>query len=155
MSCHRIGYDRYSQPTHASKPRYIEKRETKDKRNNRENRGGEMPWLGRHQGVCGECGWVRLLAVCFLYKTNPNPQKISYCGKNVAQMPLLNLIFLGLGWPWVGEFVGFIKYLHAFQPNIIWYIAKHPITKKNNNTVLWDILGRAARIYPLGFRFFI
>ena len=23
-------------------------------------------------------------------------------------MPLFNLIFLGLGWPWVGEFVGFV-----------------------------------------------
>ena len=47
------------------------------------------------------------------------------CGKEVAQMPRFNLFFLGLGWPWVGEFVGFIiiftRYsgVYAFQPNII------------------------------------
>ena len=27
--------------------------------------------------------------------------------KKVAQTPLFNLFFLGLGWPWVGKFVGF------------------------------------------------
>ena len=46
--------------------------------------------------------------------------------ENVVQMPLFNLTFLGLGWPWVGEFVGFIVISRCvFQPNRIWYIAKH------------------------------
>ena len=40
-------------------------------------------------GVCGEFRWVRLLVVCFIYKTNPNPRKSIRCGKKVAQMPLL------------------------------------------------------------------
>ena len=30
----------------------------------------------------GELGWVRLLAVCFLYETNPNPRKLFAVGKN-------------------------------------------------------------------------
>ena len=49
------------------------------------------------------------VVVCFLYKINPNPRKIILLWEQAAQMPLLTLIFLGLGWPWVvGEFVGFI-----------------------------------------------
>ena len=35
--------------------------------------------------------------------------------EKVAQTPRLNLFFfLGLGWPWVGEFVGFIKIVIMF-----------------------------------------
>ena len=39
----------------------------------------------------------------------------------MAQMPLFNLIFLGLGWPWVGEFVGFMKISIRFptQQNLV------------------------------------
>ena len=32
----------------------------------------------------------------------------------MAQTPLFSLIFPGLGWPWVGEFVGFIMILTCF-----------------------------------------
>ena len=36
--------------------------------------------------------------VCFLYKTNPNPmKKNNFLWEKVAQMPLLNLMFLGFG----------------------------------------------------------
>ena len=44
----------------------------------------------------------------------------------VPILPLFNLVFLGLGWPWAGEFVGFIvtvTMVYVFQPNIIWQIA--------------------------------
>ena len=39
-----------------------------------------------------------------------------------------NLIFLGLGWPWVGEFDGFIKIFICFptQQNLV--NRKHPTT---------------------------
>ena len=70
--------------------------------------------------------WVRVLVVCFLYKTNPNPRKGILLWEKVAQMPLFKPNFccccccshinswlqcsprLGLGWHWVGEFVGFM-----------------------------------------------
>ena len=45
--------------------------------------------------------------VCFHYKINPNPRKNICCGKKWPNATF-NLIFLGLGWPWVGEFVGSI-----------------------------------------------
>ena len=61
----------------------------------------------RQYGVCGEFGWARFRVVCFLYKTNPNPRKIFAVGKS-GQNATLNLIFLGLDWPWVEEFVGFM-----------------------------------------------
>ena len=39
---------------------------------------------------------------------NPNPRKqyllLGKSGRSIT----FNLYFLGLGWPWVGEFVGFI-----------------------------------------------
>ena len=52
-------------------------------------------------------GLVFLCSVS-LYKTNPTPRKIVCCGKKVARNAPFNLYFLGLGWPWVGEFIGFI-----------------------------------------------
>ena len=61
-----------------------------------------------YQGVCGEFGWVGFLVVCFPYETNLNIRKIIYSGKKVAQNATFNLIFLGFGWPWVGEFIGFM-----------------------------------------------
>ena len=51
-------------------------------------------------------GWVGFLAVCFLYKINPNPRKKCLWEK-VAQLPFL--IFLELG-----EFDGFIIMLTCF-----------------------------------------
>ena len=67
------------------------------------------------------------LVVCFLYETNPNPRKnICLCEK-VVQTPLFNLIFLGVGWPWVGEFDGFIILLVCFptEQNLVY--RRHPI----------------------------
>ena len=60
-------------------------------------------------------GWLRLLAVLLSYtKPIPTHEKLPSCGKTVAQMPLLTKYFLGLGWPWVGEFVGFIMIFACF-----------------------------------------
>ena len=62
-------------------------------------------------------GLVRFLEVCFLYK----PRGIFCCWKKVSQMPLFNLVFLGLGWPSVGEFVGFLIIVRCFltQKNLV------------------------------------
>ena len=57
-----------------------------------------------------------LVGLGFLYKyikSIPTHEKISAVGKN-GPNATFNLIFLGLGWPWVGEFVGFI----IFRSNI-------------------------------------
>ena len=66
---------------------------------------------------------VRFLVVCFVYKTNPDPRKLFAHRGKVDQMPLENLICLGvglaLGWG-VRRFHNNIYYV--FQPNIIWYI---------------------------------
>ena len=47
-------------------------------------------------------GWVGFLVVCFLYKVNPNPRKISCCGKTWPKCHFLTYFFLGwvvaLGW---------------------------------------------------------
>ena len=53
--------------------------------------------------------WFRfvVLIVRFLYKTNHKPPKIFAVGKS-GRIATFNLFFLGLGWPWVGEFFGFI-----------------------------------------------
>ena len=55
----------------------------------------------------------------------------------MTQLPLLNLIFLGLGWPWVGAFVGFIKIFIFFptQQNLVY--RKHP----TNDQVLYEFCG--------------
>ena len=74
--------------------------------------------------ACGELGWVGFVVVCLLYKIKPNPRKNICCGKKWPKFHLLTYIFsfLGLGWAWVGEFVGFpiIFMFYVFQPNIIW-----------------------------------
>ena len=49
---------------------------------------------------------------------------------NVAQMPLLTYFFLGLGWPCVGEFDGFMmgfSGVYVSQPYRILVHRKHPI----------------------------
>ena len=60
------------------------------------------------------------MVVIFLYKTNPKPRKIIAVGKSGANATF-NLVFLGLGWPWVGELVGFIVILICFptQHNLV------------------------------------
>ena len=78
--------------------------------------------------VFAEFGWVRFLAVCFLYQINPNPRKNYLLREKLAHMALSNLIFLGLGWPWVGEFVGFtIIFMFYNRTEIRIINRKHPI----------------------------
>ena len=73
----------------------------------------------RQLPVGGEFDWVRFLAVCFLYKTNPNPRKKYLLSEN--------LIFLGFGWPWVGEFFGFIIFIRfPTQQNLVYRYRKYP-----------------------------
>ena len=53
-----------------------------------------------------------LVGIGFLYsvsyiKSIPTHEKLFAVGKS-GPNSTFNLIFLGLGWPWVGEFVGFI-----------------------------------------------
>ena len=74
--------------------------------------------------------FVRFLVVCFLYITNANPRKVICCGKKWPKMPLFNLFFLGLGWPWVGEFDDFIIIfiLLPTQHNVL--NRKHPMCRR-------------------------
>ena len=59
-------------------------------------------------------GWVRLLVACFLYKTNPNAPKNTLAVGKGGPIATFNLIFLGSGWSWVGESVGFIIMVICF-----------------------------------------
>ena len=78
----------------------------------------------RQYGLCGEFGWVRLLVVCSPYeKPIPTNQKIFAVGKS-GPNATFNLFFLGLGWPYVGDFVGFI--IIFIQPNRTWKNPKRP-----------------------------
>ena len=56
-----------------------------------------------------------------LYKTDPNPRKVHFCGKKWPPNATFNLVFLGLGWPWAGEFIGFIIFCLCFptQQNLV------------------------------------
>ena len=77
--------------------------------------------------VCGEFGWVGCLVVCFLCEIDPNPRKKHFAvGKSGPEWATCNLFFRGLGWPWVGEFVGFVTiYSFPTQQNLV--NRKHPI----------------------------
>ena len=79
-------------------------------------------------GVCGGSGLVGFLAACLLYVINPNPRKITCCGKSGPKChfePDFSWVWLGLG---LGEFVGFIviDIYNAFQPSINLVDRKHP-----------------------------
>ena len=75
--------------------------------------GTVLQYYGISRVFADNLGCVMFLVVCFLQITNLNPRKKNKKNKNkklrekMAQMPLFDLIFLGLGWPWVGEFDGF------------------------------------------------
>ena len=76
------------------------------------------------RGVCGEFGWVRFLVVLFpIKKTIPTREKLFTVGKSGPT-------FLGLGWPWVGEFAGFIVTFTRVptQHNLVLVYRKHPIS---------------------------
>ena len=73
-------------------------------------------------------GWVGFVVVCFPYKINPKPTKRYLLWEKSGPNATFNLIFLGLGCPWVGDFVGFIKIfkcIHVFQPNRILVNRQH------------------------------
>ena len=91
-------------------------------------------WRRKQWGVCGEFDWVRSLVACFLYKTNPNPRKNICCGKKSGPNATFSLFFLGLGWPWVGEFDGFmlIFVLFSTQYNLV--------DRKHSNDRKWPVL---------------
>ena len=65
----------------------------------------------RHQGVCGRTwlGWVSR-SLLPEKKQIPPHEKSFCCGKKWPKFHVFfsSYFFLGLGWPWVGEFVGFI-----------------------------------------------
>ena len=61
---------------------------------------------------------VGFLVVCFLYKPIPTYEKIFAVG-NSGPNATFNLFFPGLGWLWVGEFVGFMIIF-------TWYMFSHP-----------------------------
>ena len=82
-------------------------------------------WENYHKGICGEFVWVRFPVVCFLYKTNLNPRKNICCGKKWS------LFFLGLGWPWVGEFDSFIITFVLF-PTL-----QNSVNRKHHNNIIW------------------
>ena len=55
-------------------------------------------------------------------KPIPTHDNLFAVGKSGPYATFNHFFFLGLGWSWVGEFVGFIKIfiqLHVFQPNPI------------------------------------
>ena len=86
-----------------------------------------------YKGVGAESGWVRILVVCFLYKTNPNPRKIIFAVGKSGPNATFNLIFHGLGWPWVGGFVGFIIIFICLATQHSLVYRKHPITGGHSN----------------------
>ena len=47
-------------------------------------------------------------------KSIPTHEKLFAVGKSGQNATLINLIFVGLGWSWVGEFVGFIIIFACF-----------------------------------------
>ena len=47
-------------------------------------------------------------------KPIPSHEKIFAVGKS-GSYATFNLVFLGLGWPWVGEFVGFVRIFTCFS----------------------------------------
>ena len=47
-------------------------------------------------------------------KSIPTHEKLFAVGKS-GPNATFSLIFLGLGWPWVGDFVGFITILNVFS----------------------------------------
>ena len=49
-------------------------------------------------------------------KNQSQPTSNNLLWEKVAATPLSTYFFLGLGWPWVGEFVGFIIILKCFHP---------------------------------------
>ena len=73
-----------------------------------------LPACRKHIVLIGEIGWVGFLVLCFLYKVKYQPTNNYLLWAKSGPNTTFNLIFLGLGWPWVGEFVDFIIILVCF-----------------------------------------
>ena len=61
-------------------------------------------------------------------------------GKKVAQNATFNLFFLGLDWPWVGEFVGFILIFTCFPTQQHLVNRKHSIHAQSSTTLAENII---------------
>ena len=104
--------------------------------------------LRKNRGICGFWGtsWVlitmapRNIIGCFAenlvglgflqsvscIKPIPTHEKLFAVGKS-GPNATFNLFFLGLGWPWIGEFVGFIMILTCFPSEQSLVYRKHRI----------------------------
>ena len=71
-------------------------------------------------------GWVNgfLYSVSYI-KPFPTHEKLFAVGKS-GPNPTFNLFFLGLGWPWVGEFVGFIVIFNRYMLSCLLYTSPSP-----------------------------
>ena len=54
-------------------------------------------------------GWVGFLAVCFLHRITIPTHEKTFAVVKSGPNATFNLIFIGSGWPWVGELVDFIS----------------------------------------------
>ena len=66
-----------------------------------------------------------LYSVSYINQSQPTKKYLLW--EKVAKMPLLTYFFLGLGWPWLGEFVGFIVILICFPSRHSLVNRKHRI----------------------------
>ena len=94
-------------------------------------RGERLGWkvkvtLQKNNTVFAE----NLVLLCFLWSVSyikpiPTHEKLFAVGKRGPDASF-NPIFLGLGWPWVGEFVGFIVIFISFPTQQRFVNRKHP-----------------------------
>ena len=86
----------------------------------------------------GEFGWGGVFSYIKSIPTHEKIFPVVKSGPNAT----VSLIFLGLGWPWVGEFVGFIIISRCFptQQNLVY--RKHPINSQGIRASRAGIIGR-------------
>ena len=72
-------------------------------------------------------GWVSSSLFPIQNQSRPHEINIYLLWEKVAPNAAFHLIFLGLGCPWVGEFVGFILLLTCFPPQHDLVNRKHPL----------------------------
>ena len=59
-------------------------------------------------------------------KNQSQPTKNYWLWEKTSPNATFNLFFLGLGWPWVGEFVGFIMRFTCFPTQQNWVKSQTP-----------------------------